>query len=66
MTALPHQLVLPSDACRKLNHRIETRPKSPGPGSWEYCYVCSLGYEMAMTALNDEAQADAFVETLRK
>lgn len=61
-----HQLITPSLDCRRLGHRIETRSKADGPGRYEYCYVCSLGYEMAMTQLGDEAQADAFVQDLRR
>ena len=66
MTALPHQLILPSEACRQLSHQIETRRKQPGPGSYEYCLVCSMGYEMAIETMGDEAAADRFVETLRQ
>jgi hypothetical protein len=63
---LPHQLVLPGKACRKLNHRIDTRNRAAGSGQMEYCYTCSLGYEMAITHLGDEEQADAFVQQLRQ
>jgi hypothetical protein len=62
---LPHQLILPSAACRRQGHRIDSRPKVPGPGDYEFCYVCSLGYEMAMVHLGDEAEADRFVQSLR-
>lgn len=61
-----HQLITPSRACHRLRHRLETRPKQPGPGHYEYCYVCTLGYQMAMRQLGSEQQADAFVQSLRR
>lgn len=64
MTA--HQLILPAAACHKFKHRIESRAKQPGPGMYDYCYTCSLGYEMALDALGSEVQADLFVKELRR
>jgi hypothetical protein len=66
MTASVHQLIEPSLACRRLGHRIEQRARTSGAGHWDYCYVCSLGYEKAMSALGDEAKADRFVQFLRR
>ena len=64
--ALPHQLILPSRACHRLGHRIDSRPKQPGPGTYDYCYVCSLGHHMAITRLGSEQMADLFVQDLRR
>lgn len=62
-----HQLVLPSIDCYRLGHRIDERRKQPGPGKWQFCAVCSLGYEMAMSRFNnDEGKADQFVQALRR
>lgn len=61
-----HQLILPSDDCRRLHHHIDTRNKQPGPGTYEYCVVCTLGYQMAYDQLGDEEQADLFVQDLRR
>lgn len=58
--------VLPSAACRRLGHRIDVRNKQPGPGRYEFCVACTLGHEMAMSALGDEDQADKFVQELRR
>ncbi len=66
MPANVYQLIIPSDACRTLGHRIETRNKATGPGKYEYCYVCSVGYEMAMQQLNNPEEADRFVQSLRR
>ena len=60
-----HQLILPAAACHRLGHRIDTRNKQPGPGRYEYCVVCTLGYEMAIDQLGDENAADRFVNDLR-
>jgi hypothetical protein len=61
----PHQLILPSLQCHKAKHRIESRAKLGEAGRYDYCLTCSLGYEMAMNALDDEDAADRFVQTLR-
>lgn len=63
---LAHQLILPSLHCHRLHHRIESRAKQPGPGRYDYCLVCTMGYEMAMHQFNDPDQADAFVQELRR
>lgn len=61
-----HQLLEPSPACHRLGHRVESRPKAVGAGRYDYCYVCSLGYEMAMERFGgDEHAADEFVRSLR-
>lgn len=60
-------VILPATACRRLGHRIDERNKQPGPGKYEVCVVCTLGYEMAMIALGgDEEQADEFVREIRR
>lgn len=67
-----HQLIEPSRACRRVGHRIDTRPKATGPGEYEYCTHCSLGYEMALSKFSHlpEAvaleRADQFVRDLRR
>jgi hypothetical protein len=66
VTAPLFQLIEPSEACRRLGHRLEYRAKIASPGQWEYCFICSLGYERAMTALGDEEAADRFVQMLRR
>ncbi len=63
---IAHSLILPSDACRRYGHRIETRLKLDRPGRYEYCMVCSLGHEMAMTEFGNEQKADEFVQSLRR
>lgn len=63
---IAHQLILPSADCRRLHHRIDTRNKQPGPGRYEYCLVCTLGYEMALGRGLSEEEADAFVQDLRR
>lgn len=63
--AAVHQLIEPVLACRRLGHRIEHRNKV-GPGQYEYCFVCSLAYEMAMQLLDDEFMADMFVQEIRR
>ncbi len=40
--------------------------RAVGSGVYEYCYVCSLGHEMAMTEFGDEQKADEFVQSLRR
>jgi 2'-5' RNA ligase len=61
-----HQLIEPSEACRKLDHRIDSRPRAVGTGKQTFCAHCTLGYEMAITAFGgDEAKADEFVRDLR-
>lgn len=59
-----HQLIAPSEACRKLGHQIQTRNKQTS-GVYEYCALCSMGYEMAMDQMGSEQQADQFVKSLR-
>lgn len=62
-----HQLIVPTDACHRLGHRINHRPRTAGTGKLEYCTVCTLGYETALTVFDgDEAEADAFVQDLRR
>ncbi len=62
-----HQLIVPSKACRRLGHRVGTRMRVVGSGVYEYCYVCSLGHEMAMNQFGgDEQKADEFVRSLRR
>ncbi len=63
---IAHSLIVPSEACRRLKHRVETRMRAVGSGVYEYCYVCSLGHEMAMTEFGDEQKADEFVQSLRR
>lgn len=61
-----HQLVTRSPDCLRLGHRIDHRVRPGGTGKLEFCAVCTLGYEMALTAFDgDEARADDFVRTLR-
>ncbi len=60
-----HQLIEPAAACRRLKHRLEERPRAVGAGHYEYCYTCSLGFEMAMLQLDNEQVADEFVRFLR-
>jgi hypothetical protein len=60
-----HQLIIPNKDCRRLGHPTKTRLKQPGPGTYEYCIVCTMGYEMAMAQLGDERWADEFVQSLR-
>jgi hypothetical protein len=67
MQLLPHSLLLPEESCYRLKHRILTRPKSPGPGTYEYCYHCSYGHAQALFQSDgDEQYADAFVKSLRR
>lgn len=62
-----HQLIEPSEACHRLRHRINHRPRTTGTGKQEYCAVCTLGYEMAITTFGgDEHMADEFVKDLRR
>jgi hypothetical protein len=59
--------ILPSKDCRRLRHHTVDRLKQPGPGKIEVCAVCSVAYEMALATFDgDEAQADAFVQALRR
>lgn len=60
-----NQIILPSLHCYRLKHRIDSRAKSPGPGRYDYCVVCTLGWEMARTQLGDDHLADEFVNELR-
>ena len=61
-----HQLILPTEDCRRLKHPTQWRNKVPGPGQYEFCQVCTLGYEMALAATDDEDMADDFVKALRR
>ena len=61
-----YQLILPAEACHRLRHRIDTRNKQPGPGRYEYCVVCTVGYQMAIDQLGDEDAAERFVKELRR
>lgn len=68
MTALPHQLIEPSRFCRTHPlHRVKQRNKTAGTGVIEYCYTCSLGYEIVLQASGgDEEAATEFVKSLRQ
>ena len=59
-------LILPATVCHE-RHVIRTRLKQPGPGRYEYCATCTIGYDMALTQFDgDEAMADEFVKDLRR
>lgn len=59
-------LILPNIDCRRLQHRIETRPKVPGPGKYEVCIVCTYGHAMALYVSDgDHEYADRFVQSIR-
>lgn len=61
------QLILPGTNCQALAHTIRTRLKQPGPGVYEWCATCTIGYGMALEQFDgDEARADEFVQDLRR
>lgn len=60
------QLLPPEPDCRRLRHSIQTHRSTTSSATIEFCAVCSLGYEQALTAFDgDEDRADAFVRSLR-
>jgi hypothetical protein len=61
-----HQLLPPHADCRRLRHSIQYRRSTTSTAGIEFCAVCTLGYEQALTAFDgDEARADEFVRSLR-
>jgi len=61
-----HQLLPPSSDCRRLGHSVQEHRRMAGTGKVQYCAVCTLGYETALTWFDgDEDRADAFVRSLR-
>lgn len=61
------QAVLPALDCYRLGHPQIQRLKQPGPGSYDICAVCTMGYNMALTKfMGDERRADEFVQELRR
>lgn len=65
-TAGVHQLIEPALACHALKHRIERRARLNAPGHWDYCFVCSLGFQMAKESGMTDLDATAFVNELRR
>jgi hypothetical protein len=64
---LAEQLILPSTRCQPLGHLLKQRLKQPGPGTYEWCATCTIGYGMALEQFNgDEQMADEFVQELRR
>jgi hypothetical protein len=62
-----HQAILPTLDCYRLKHHQVQRLKQPGPGSYDICAVCSMGYDMALQVfMGDEQKADEFVQDLRR
>ena len=60
------QLLPPEPDCRRLRHSIQTYRSKTSTASIEFCAVCTLGYEQALTVFDgDEARADDFVRSLR-
>jgi hypothetical protein len=63
---LASQLILPSTRCGRLGHSIKHRLKQPGPGTYEWCATCTIGYSMMLEQTGDEDMADRFVQDLRR
>jgi hypothetical protein len=64
---LATQLVLPGSKCQAIGHAIKERLKQPGPGVYEYCATCTMGYGMALQYYEgDQDMADKFVQDLRR
>ena len=61
-----HLLLPPTSDCRRLGHSIQHHAASSRAGKLEFCAVCTLGYERALTTFNgNEDMADLFVRHLR-
>jgi hypothetical protein len=64
---LATQLILPATNCHALGHSIKQRLKQPGPGTYEWCATCTIGYGMALETFGgNETKADEFVQDLRR